>query len=173
MRVLDSRDRTTAVKKPKRAERERDGLALLRAEHENIQSEYEGYQTSGGDDRYFLANRILRQLVQHAQREAEVLYPAVQRQAERQGHRKALSLVRDAVREHRAMDRHMDRLNDVMQDDIFLDQVEDLMHEMQAHVEREERELFPLVHTLLGESGLVRLCRELRQHKDATGQFAG
>lgn len=172
MRVLDRRD-VRAVKAPRGGRSERDVLAVLRAEHENIQSEYEGFQTSGGDDRYFLANRILRQLGQHAQLEADVFYPALQRQAERQGHRKALSLVRDAVREHRAMDRHMDRLNEVMQDDLFLDQVENLMREVQAHVEREERELFPLAQTLLGEAGLTRLGRELRQRKDAIGhQFA-
>jgi hemerythrin-like domain-containing protein len=176
MRVLDRRD-ARAAKTPRRPEggrrAERDGLALLRAEHEDLQSEYEGFQTSGGDDRYFLASRLLRQLSQHGQIEADVFYPALQRQAERQGHRKALALVREALREHRAMDRHMDRLNDVMQDDLFLRQVEDLMQEVQAHVGREERDLFPLAQTLLGESGLARLGRELRQRKEAIGhQFA-
>lgn len=180
MRVLDSgataaSKRAAASEAGRRARRqtEQNGLALLRVEHENLQSEYEGFQTAGGDDRYFLATRILRQLAQHAQLEADVFYPAVQRQAERQGHRKALALVRDALREHRAMDRHMDRLNDVTQDDLFLRRVEDLMQDVHAHVEREERELFPLTQALLGESGLVRLWRDLRQRKDAIeDQFA-
>lgn len=180
MRVLDRRA-TTVPKAPRTSEAgrcagrrtEQNGLALLRADHENLQSEYEGFQTSGGDDRYFLATRILRQLAQHAQLEADVFYPAVQRQADRQGHRKALALVREALREHRAMDRHMDRLNDVTQDDLFLRQVEDLMQDVHAHVEREERDMFPLAQTLLGESGLVRLWRDLRQRKDAIeDQFA-
>lgn len=176
MRVLDRRATTAKTRGVSEASRrarrraEQNGLALLRAEHENIQSEYEGFQTSGGDDRYFLATRILRLLAQHAQLEADVLYPAVQQQAERQGHRKALALVRDALREHRAMDRHMDRLNDVTQDDLFLRQVDDLMQDVHAHVEREEREMFPLAQTLLGESGLVRLWRDLRQRKDAIEQ---
>jgi hemerythrin-like domain-containing protein len=144
----------------------KNGLALLRRDHEDIQSEYDGFQTSGGDDRYFLANRILRGLSRHAQLEAEVFYPALRRQAERQGHRKCSALVRDAQKEHRTMAAHMDRLNDVTQDDLFLRQVEDLMVEVRHHVEQEERELFPLAESLLGEPGLMRLWRDLRQRKD-------
>jgi iron-sulfur cluster repair protein YtfE (RIC family) len=180
MRVLDGRATIdskgpTAREHSGRTRRrgERNGLAVLRAEHENIHSEYEGFQTSGGDDRYFLANRILRQLAQHAQLEADVFYPAVQRQAERQGHRKAMAMVRDALREHRAMEERMDRLDDVTQDDLFLRQVEDLMQEVHAHIGQEERQLFPLAQTLLGESGLARLWRDLRQRKEAIEhQFA-
>jgi hemerythrin superfamily protein len=176
VRVLDgrvNRGRTTQKSRSARLRNEKDGLAVLRADHENIQSEYEGFQTSGGDDRYFLANRILRALARHDQLEAEVFYPAVQWQAERQGHRKAASLLREAVREHQAMDQRMDRLNDVMQDDVFLRQVDALMEKVQAHVEREERELFPVAQTLLGEAGLARLGRNLQQRKDQIEQQFG
>lgn len=176
MRVLDRRihrGSTTQKGRPARVREEQNGLALLRADHENIQSEYEGFQTAGGDDRYFLANRILRALARHAQLEAEVFYPAVQWQAERQGHRKAASLLREAVREHQATDQRMDRLNDVMQDDVFLRRVEDLIEKVQAHVAREERELFPLAQMLLGEAGLARLGRNLQQRKDQIAEQFG
>lgn len=176
MRVLDRRashDRTTEKSRSARVREEKNALALLRADHENIQSEYEGFQTSGGDDRYFLANRILRALARHSQLEANVFYAAVQWQAERQGHRKAVSHLREAAREHRAMEQRMDRLNDVMQDDVFLRQVEELMEIVRAHVEREERELFPLAQTLLGEAGLARLGQNLQQRKDEIEQQSG
>src|SRR5262249_40125519 len=45
--------------------RRQDALCLLRRDHERAQSFYEGFQTAGGDDRYFLASRILRLLEQH------------------------------------------------------------------------------------------------------------
>jgi hemerythrin-like domain-containing protein len=171
MRVLDRRSRLNARTEPKsarssRRREETEGLAVLRADHEDLQSEYEGFETSGGDDRYFLASRILRGLARHAQLEAEVFYPAIQRQAERQGHRKATALLREALREHQAMEGDIDRLNDVMQDDVFLRHVEDLMQQVRGHMEQEERELFPLAEMLLGEAGVMRLSRDLQQRKD-------
>lgn len=171
MRVLDRRV-SGGVENSRSVRRrtEKNGLALLRADHENIQSEYEGFQTSGGDDRYFLANRVLRRLAEHAQLEADIFYPSILRQAERQGHRKGQAVVREALREHRAMDAQIDRLDEVTQDDLFLRQVEQLIQKVHAHVEREEGELFPLAQSLLGEAGLVRLWRDLQQRKDEIGQ---
>ncbi len=169
MRQSPGRDHTRHREKrgPARAgQRISNALLLLRAMHENLQSHYDGFETSGGDDRYFLANRLLRDIARYTQLKAEVFYPAVRQQAERQGHRQAEGCIREALREHRAMASRMTRLHEVTQDDVFLRGVVDLMQQVRNHVEREEREFFGMAEALLGEGGLVRLSRTLQQRNE-------
>lgn len=137
-------------------------FAILQEGHEDVQSEYEGFQTAGGDDRYFLANRILRELELHNLLEEEVFYPAVQKEVERRGHKKGAALMRATLKEHREVKDHLARVKaSRAQDDRLTAQIDALMQRVQRHVQTEERDLFPLVHALLGEAGLMRLRQDV------------
>jgi len=137
-------------------------FAILQEGHENVQSEYEGFQTAGGDDRYYLSNRILRELELHNLLEEEVFYPAVQKEVARRGHKKGAVLMRATLKEHREVKDHVARVKaGRSQDDRLTAQMDALMQRVQRHVQTEERDLFPLVHALLGEAGLARLRQDL------------
>lgn len=149
------------------SQRRQNVLESFHRDHENIQSEFEGFQTAGGDDRYFLANRLMRDLEVHARLEADVLYPALQAQAERRAHRKGIALVRAVWKEHQMVQAHLARVkNSRAHDDAFTSQIDGLMQRVQGYAEMEERELFPLAQALLGEAGLVRLLRELHARRE-------
>lgn len=155
------------VHKARRPHRHLDLLSVLRGDHEDIQSQYEGFQTAGGDDRYFLANRIIRQLELHNRIEEEVFYPAVKAVAERQGHRKAAAAVRAALREHRSVQAQLARVKDNRAyDDRLTAQVDALMERVRRHVDTEERELFPVASALLGEARLLRLRQDARERQE-------
>ncbi|ALA59208.1 hemerythrin domain-containing protein [Nitrospira moscoviensis] len=147
--------------------RDRDVLAFLQDDHEDLQSQYEGFQTAGGDDRFFLANRIIRELEVHNRIEEEVFYPAVERAVERQGHKKGAALVRAALREHRGLKDHLAKVKESRAyDDRLTAQIDALMERVQRHVETEERELFPVAQALLGTAGLMRLRQDAREWQE-------
>jgi len=151
---------------PRRA-RQQTALELLQRDHENIQSEFEGFQTAGGDDRYFLANRVLRELELHARLEADVFYPAVQAHVDRQANRKSSTAMRTAWKGHQAIQAHLAKVKDSRtHDEAFIAQIDGLMQDVQRHMAMEEREVFPLVQALLGETALARLQRNIETRRD-------
>lgn len=158
--------------RPSRREvRQTELLAFLRDDHEDVLSQYEGFQTAGGDDRYFLANRILRKLELHYRVEEEVLYEAVAAAAERQRHRKAAAAAKALRQEHQAVNEHIRRVKDSRAyDDRLTAQVDALMERVRRHAEREERELFPLADALLGQEALTRLRQDARQWQEELEQ---
>jgi len=107
-------------------------LQALQRGHENIQSEFEGFQTAGGDDRYYLANRLIREVELHVTVAAEVLYPAVLARIEQQSDRKAVTVMRALWKEHQALQTFLARVNECRtHDDGFVGQIEGLMERVQ------------------------------------------
>lgn len=155
----------------RRDARQTELLAFLRDDHEDVLSQYEGFQTAGGDDRYFLANRILRKLELHYRVEEAVLYEAVGEAAERQRHRKASATAKALRHEHQAVKEHIRRVKESRAyDDRLTAQVDALMERVRCHAEREERELFPLADALLGQEALTRLRQDARQWQEEIEQ---
>ncbi len=151
--------------------RQTELLAFLRDDHEDMLSQYEGFQTAGGDDRYFLANRILRKLELHSRVEEAVLYEAVREAAERPRDRKAAATVKALRQEHQAVKEHIRRVKESRAyDDRLTAQVDALMERVRRHAEREERELFPLADALLGQEALIRLRQDARQWQEEIEQ---
>ncbi|HEU4684927.1 MAG TPA: hemerythrin domain-containing protein [Nitrospira sp.] len=149
-----------------RVKRKEDALSLLRRDHEQAQSLYEGFQTAGGDDLYFLASRILRSLDQHARLEEELFYPVIHAKAARRGQREGEELVRAALREHQTLQKRMGKVRDILaHDEGYQAQIDDLMEEVRRHVEEEERSLFPMARALLDEQELMQLADDLHRMK--------
>jgi len=168
---VPSRTRTSSPRQPHGNSRRQSALELLQRDHENIQSEFEGFQTAGGDDRYFLANRVLRELELHARVVADVLYPAVQAHVDRQANRKASTMMRTAWKEHQAMQAHLAKVKaSRTHDEAFISQIDGLMQRVQRHMAMEERELFPLAQALLGDTGLARLQRNVEARREELDQ---
>jgi hemerythrin superfamily protein len=144
----------------------RDALSLLHQDHERAQSLYEGFQTAGGDDRFFLASRILRTLEQHARIEAQIFYPVVQARATTREGEQGDLLVRTALEEHDVLHGQMAKVKDMlMREEGFELQFDNLMGQVQQHVAREEEELFPLARNLFTEDELMLMADDIRRLK--------
>src|SRR5262245_695392 len=124
--------------------RKHDALTLLQRDHEQAQGLYEGFQTAGGDDCYFLASRIVRLLEQHARLEEELFYPALQAKSLKEGAKLVQQSVQAALRDHRVIDKLIAKVRDRMaHDQGYHAQIDDLMEQVRHHVEEEERQIFP------------------------------
>ena len=149
-----------------RQKRKHDALSLLQRDHEQARSLYEGFQTAGGDERYFLASRILRLLEQHARLEEELFYPVIQVKSMKEGDRAGQELVQAALRDHRADGNRIAKVRDILaHDEGYHQQIEDLMEHNHRHVEEEERIMFPLARTLLDEREMMQLAEDIFRMK--------
>ena len=149
-----------------RSKRRDDALSLLRRDHEQAQSLYEGFQTAGGDDRYFLASRIVRVLEQHASIEEEVFYPVVLALASRRDHRRGEELIRRSIKDHEAARKCMMKVRDTLEhDEGYQVQLDELMKLVCRHVEQEEKELFPIARSLLSDTELMEIGDDIRRMK--------
>lgn len=155
-----------------RSKRKHDALSLLRREHEQTQSLYEGFQTAGGDDRYFLASRILRMLEQHATIEEDVFYPVMLAMASKRDHRRGEELVRKSIKDHEAVRKRIMKVKDTLEhDEGYQVQLDELMKLVCRHVEQEEEELFSIARTLLTDGELMEIgddIRRMRPQDDAS-----
>jgi len=149
-----------------RLRRRQDALCLLRRDHERAQSLYEGFQTAGGDDRYFLASRILRLLEQHANIEEEVFYPVVLALASKRDQRRGEELVRRSMKDHEAVRKCILKVRDILEhDEGYQVQLDELMKLIGRHTEQEEKELFPIARNLLSDAELMEIGDDIRRMK--------
>jgi hemerythrin superfamily protein len=149
-----------------RSTRREDALSLLRRDHEQTQSLYEGFQTAGGDDRYFLASRIVRALEQHATIEEEVFYPVILALASKRGHRRGEELVRRSMKDHQSVRKHMTKVRDTLEhEEGYQLQLDELMKLVCQHAEEEETELFAVARTLLNDAELMEIGDDIRRMK--------
>jgi iron-sulfur cluster repair protein YtfE (RIC family) len=164
--MAQQQPRTQQQPREGRVKFRQDALSLLRRDHEQTQSLYEGFQTAGGDDRYFLASRILRSLEQHARLEEELFYPVIQAKSAKSGHKAAEESVRTALRDHQALSKRMAKVRDVLaHDEGYHVQIDELMEEVRRHVDDEERHLFPLACALLDDREMVQLADDIHRMK--------
>jgi len=149
-----------------RLKRREDALSWLQRDHEQALSLYEGFETAGGDDRYFLASRIVRCLEEHASLEEELFYPVILARASQGGHQRAEKLVRRSTAEHEAARKRLAKVKDMLaHDEGYQVQLEELMREVRRHVEEEEAELFPIARALLSEAELMQIANDIRRMK--------
>ena len=119
----------------------RDALALLRADHQEVQKLFDTYEKTRSEDRKAkLAEQICTELTVHAQIEEEIFYPAA-RDAIRDE-----DLIDEATVEHQsAKDLIAQIEGSKPSDDLFDAKVKVLGEYIKHHVKEEQNELFPQV----------------------------
>jgi hemerythrin superfamily protein len=123
-----------------------DALGLLRRDHRLAEELFAEFARSAPLQLEPLARRICKMLRVHTQIEEELFYPAVSR---------ALTddvaespLLTDAAREHAQAKETIARIESMSSDEAgFRDEVAKLARQVDEHVVKEERELFPQVST--------------------------
>jgi hemerythrin superfamily protein len=159
------------------APRRFDAIALLKADHREVEELFERFEKARGAERkQAVANEICAKLAVHAQVEEELLYPAA---------RDVLSasdegLVDEAAVEHQSAKELIAKIEAMTPaDDLYDATVKVLSEYIDHHVKEEERELFPKLRQRridlveLGERIAVRRDELLaRQDVDAPARAA-
>jgi hemerythrin-like domain-containing protein len=142
----------------KKSPRRQDAIALLKADHEKVQTMFSQFERARGTDRKeALARQICRELVIHTQIEEEIFYPAV-----RNSLPKSEDLLDEAEVEHASAKQLIAQIEAGGADGKWEAKVTVLGEYVRHHVEEEQNELFPKVRKSridladLGEQLLAR-----------------
>ena len=135
---------TTASKKSapaKKASRQPDAIALLKADHKEVSDMFEAYEhTRSISNKKTLVDKICTALSVHAQVEEEIFYPTVQPAI----HDK--ELVPEARVEHASLKDLIAQIEGVEPDgEMFDAKVKVLSEYVKHHVKEEQNEMFPKV----------------------------
>jgi hemerythrin superfamily protein len=138
-------------------------IEMLKADHRKVRTLFQQYQSTTDQKRKRqIAEQVFVELEVHAQLEEMVFYPAFDSAADEEGK----DLVEEARQEHQKVKeliaelRGMDAL-----DEAFDMQFQELMGDVEHHVQEEETEMFPEAEEVLGEedTDLVDEMQEIKQ----------
>ena len=131
----DARRSTATAKNPK------DAIALLKADHKEVDAMFKAYDKTGDDTKkQDLANKICMALTAHAQIEEEIFYPAAYEALDQVGD----DLLDEAEVEHASCKALIAEIESMrVGEPLFDAKVKVLGEYIAHHVEEEENELFP------------------------------
>jgi len=148
-----------------RVKKREDALTLLLRDHERVRTLYEAFETAGGDDRYFIASRILRTLEQHGVMENELFYPVLA--ARIRAADPGADALSSAPRNHQRLHQSIAQVRDVLaHDEEFQVEIDRLMADVCRHFEEEERVIFPLARRLLSGAELMQVADDIRRIRE-------
>ena len=138
-----------------------DAIAMLKADHQRVRDLFAQYEaTSNPETKRTLAEQVFTELETHAQLEENIFYPAVN-----EGTDEGPDLVKESVQEHETVHQLIQELQDMAHDtDVFDAKFQELMNNVEHHVEEEEAAMFPLAEQELAED-LDEMSEEMQEMK--------
>src|SRR5215475_12502217 len=138
-----------------------DAIAMLKADHQRVRDLFSQYEaTSNQATKKTLAQQVFTELETHAQLEENIYYPAVN-----EGTDEGPDLVKDSVQEHETVHQLIQELQGMAHDtDAFDTKFQELIRNVEHHVEEEESEMFPLAEEELAED-LTEMMDEMQELK--------
>ena len=138
-----------------------DAIAMLKADHQRVRDLFSQYEaTSHHATKRTLAAQVFMELETHAQLEENIFYPAVN-----EGTDEGPDLVKDSVQAHETVHQLIQELQGMEQDtDAFDTKFQELIRNVEHHVEEEESEMFPLAKQELSED-LDEMMAEMQEMK--------
>jgi len=146
-----------------------NAIALLAADHRNVEDIFERLEELSDDDsaskeKRELCRNLVRELSVHTTIEEAIFYPAVKRSVG-----EAKELVLQSLEQHDIVKWELHALESTDVTDVRLNaRIRVLRDLVMAHVEREESDLFPMVEQSFGVAQLEKLGDELQAAKVAT-----
>jgi hemerythrin superfamily protein len=142
-----------------------DAVTLLKTDHHTVEALFRRYEaledTSSYGERRDIVNEVIRELSIHASIEELVLYPSV-REALPEGD----SLADEALEEHREVKSVLADLDAIDPSDPQYDaEFRGLIRDVRHHVEEEEREMFPMLASVIPEEELMEMGRKMEDAK--------
>jgi hemerythrin superfamily protein len=138
-----------------------DAIELLKADHRKVQDLFQKYEnTSDQKTKQQIAAQVFTELEAHAQLEETVFYPAFAQEADQEGKQ----LVEEARQEHQTVKDLIAELRDLDDHEEFAAKFQELMENVEHHVQEEEHEMFPKAEEEL-EAQLEDLRDEMQELK--------
>jgi hemerythrin-like domain-containing protein len=138
-----------------------DAIAMLKADHQRVKDLFAQYEAADNvETKRTLAEQVFTELEMHAQLEENVFYPAVNEETE-----EGPELVKESLSEHETVKNLIQELRGMKHDtDAFDAKFQELMDNVEHHVEEEEAEMFPLAEEDLAED-LTEMKDEMQELK--------
>jgi iron-sulfur cluster repair protein YtfE (RIC family) len=141
-----------------------DAIQMLKQDHDKVKQMFQQYRqgsTSGGGQRQTIVQQCCQELFVHSELEKQIFYPA----CERAGDNQIQAMITEGRQEHQKVDRLVQQLMQMgggsqQADSMF----QELMQNVDHHVQEEETELFPLVQQRMGQE-LSTLGQQMQQQK--------
>jgi hemerythrin superfamily protein len=119
-----------------------DAIALLKADHRNVSSLLEEFETADGRNKSSIAQKICAELSVHAQIEEEIFYPAAREVLDES------DLIDEADVEHATLKGLVGRIESTASTDDHYDALVKVLGEyVKHHVKEEEGQIFPKVRS--------------------------
>jgi hemerythrin superfamily protein len=138
---------------------------LLRNDHEALSALFDKFKNNsrGQNGKRDLFNQIRREILIHSQMEQEIFYPALQTTASI----RATELVSEAEQEHAGIETLLQELSSMNGSDQkqFDSKMDQLMDQVNEHVQKEEEEIFDEARKTLPEFRLEELGLEMEQRR--------
>ena len=124
-------------------------IEMLKADHRKVRTLFQQYQSTHDQTaKRRIAEEVFVELEIHAQLEELVFYPAFEAAADEEGD----ALIAEARQEHQTV---KDLIGDLRgmgaNDEDFVVQFQELMDDVEHHVQEEEREMFPEAAEILAD----------------------
>jgi hemerythrin-like domain-containing protein len=138
-----------------------DAIAMLKADHQRVRDLFAQYEAADNvETKRTLAAQVFTELETHAQLEENIFYPAVN-----EGTDAGPDLVKDSVQEHETVHQLIQELQGMAHDtDAFDAKFQELMDNVEHHVQEEEAAMFPLAEQELSED-LDEMMEEMQEMK--------
>jgi len=140
-----------------------NALDILKKDHDKVKELFAEYDTLSGDGatKNEVAQAVLRELELHSRIEEDIFYPAMRARSGKDGK----ELVKHSVSEHHEIDDLVAELRDTdPSDPDFDDRFQELMEDVEEHIEEEETEMFPKA-LILGKE-LETLGKQMMEEKE-------
>jgi hemerythrin superfamily protein len=145
---------------------------LLRNDHEALRSLFTKFENAGArnqNGKKELFGEIHREILIHSQMETEIFYPALTATSSTD----AQNLVSSAVVEHEAMEKLLDEVSGMSATDPKFDaKVQEVIDEVNRHIEKEEDQIFDEARKNLPEYRLEELGLEMEDRRKILTQLA-
>jgi iron-sulfur cluster repair protein YtfE (RIC family) len=137
-----------------------NAIELLRKDHEKVKQMFAEYDLAD-DRKREIAESVFRELEAHSRVEEDIFYPAVRKHSNKQGK----EMVKHSLEEHREVDDLISELRAMdPSDPDFDDRFEEMIEDVEHHIEQEEAEMFPMAEDLGKE--LDRLGEQIEEEKE-------
>jgi hemerythrin superfamily protein len=149
--------------------RPEDAMEMLKADHQKVRELFQNYESAQDQKaKSKIAQQVFVELETHAQLEETVFYPAFRQEADQEGKQ----LVAESLQEHQKVKGLIEELRELdAEDEMFDVKFQELMENVEHHVEEEESEMLPEAETALAEQAeelmdeMQEVKRQLLSHR--------
>ena len=147
-----------------------NAIELLKQDHQeaaDMMDELETADKGSMNTTKEMFRQLKEALTLHTQIEEQVFYPALEQ------HEETKDMIGEAYTEHNEVKEMLAEMSTMAAgSDEFMDKLTELRDSIEHHVEEEENELFPKAESVLGESRLREMGRQMQQMKEGKSATA-